>query len=118
MGKPVVHFDIGCRDKEKISEFYCTLFDWSRSDYGPYSQRIATGADKGIEGFVTSLGHEPHNYVMLYVEVDDIPAYTKRVEELGGKVLIPETEAPGQGHFAWLADPEGNMFGLWKPLQG
>ncbi len=42
MGKPVVHFEIGCRDKDKISEFFCELFDWSRSDYGPYSKNIFT----------------------------------------------------------------------------
>jgi len=27
MGKPVVHFDIGCRDKDKAREFYCRLFE-------------------------------------------------------------------------------------------
>lgn len=103
MGKPVVHFDIGCKDKTAVGKFYAELFDWSLDDYGPFSQRIQTNAGRGIEGFVTSLGHEPHQYVMLYVEV-------------GGTVLIPETEAPGQGHFAWATDPEGNRFGLWKPL--
>ncbi len=116
MGKPIVHFDIGCNDKAAVGKFYAELFDWSLDDYGPFSKRITTNAGRGIEGFVTSLGHEPHQYVMLYVEVDDIPACTERIEALGGTVLIPETEAPGQGHFAWATDPEGNRFGLWKPL--
>lgn len=117
MGKPVVHFDIGCKDKEAVSGFYCELLDWTHSDYGPFSRRITTNADSGVDGFVTSLGHEPHNYVMLYIEVDDIPAHLKKVEALGGKVLIPQTVAPEQGHFAWAADPEGNRFGLWRPLE-
>lgn len=29
MGKPVVHFEIGCRDKAKTAEFYGALFDWA-----------------------------------------------------------------------------------------
>jgi len=28
MGMPVVHFEIGCKDKEKTSAFYAGLFGW------------------------------------------------------------------------------------------
>jgi predicted enzyme related to lactoylglutathione lyase len=28
MGRPVVHFDIGCRDSQKTQEFYKKMFDW------------------------------------------------------------------------------------------
>jgi len=24
---------------------------------------------------------------------------------------------PGMGSFAWLKDPEGNLFGLWKAVK-
>jgi len=28
MSHPVVHFEIGCKDKEKTSAFYQTVFGW------------------------------------------------------------------------------------------
>lgn len=64
---------------------------------------------------MTALGHEPHNYVMVYVEVEDLKACREKAESLGGKTVIPPSEIPGGGHFAWLTDPEANLLGLLKP---
>jgi predicted enzyme related to lactoylglutathione lyase len=60
------------------------------------------------------MGHEPHHYVTFYVAVDDLPAYLAKAEALGGKTLVPPVEIP-TGTFAWLADPDENIIGLWKP---
>ena len=117
MGNPVVHFDIGCRDKDQSRAFYEAVFDWKAEPYGPYSFKLDTGASRGIQGFTTALGHEPHNYVMVYVEVDDIPACLAKVRAAGGSVMVPETEVPGSGHFAWINDHHGNLLGLWKPAR-
>ena len=114
MPNPVVHFDIGCRDREKTDTFYSELFGWSTTDYGPFSKSIDTGSGKGINGFMTALGHEPHHYVMFYVEVDDIGKHTEKAEQLGGAVMVPETDVPGQGSFSWITDIDGNIVGLWK----
>lgn len=59
--------------------------------------------------------HEPHNYVTIYVQVNDLHAYLTDAGKIGGKTLVPPTEVPGMGSFAWLADPDGNIIGLWKP---
>ena len=75
---------------------------------------IDTGAKSGINGHITSLGHEPHYYVTFYVEVDDPKAYLDNAKKLGGKTLVPPVEIP-TGAFDWLADPEGNIIGHWKP---
>lgn len=34
MGKPVVHFDMGCRDKDRSRDFYCSLFERTSEPYG------------------------------------------------------------------------------------
>jgi uncharacterized protein len=60
MGRPVVHFEIGCRDKARTAEFFTKLFDWSTQESGPATM-IDTAAGTGINGHLTSLGHEPHN---------------------------------------------------------
>jgi predicted enzyme related to lactoylglutathione lyase len=114
MGQPVVHFEIGCRDAAKTQDFYARLFDWKMEPYGP-AVMIATGNSAGIQGHITALGHEPHNYVTVYVQVDDLQTYLDRAGQLGGKTLVPPTEVPGAGWFAWLGDPEGAVIGLWKP---
>ena len=113
MGQPVVHFEIGCRDKEKTKAFYSAMFDWSTSDMGPAAMIDTQAGGAGIQGHMTALGHEPHNYTIFYVDVDDVPAALAKAESLGGKTLVPPVTIPN-GTFAWFADPEGNTVGLWK----
>jgi predicted enzyme related to lactoylglutathione lyase len=111
MGNPVVHFEIGCRDRARSAAFFSQLFDWRIHEAGPASM-IDTGS--GIGGHITELGHEPYHYTTFYVEVDDIPAYLEKATSLGGRPLVGPIEIP-TGTFAWFADPEGNTIGLWKP---
>jgi predicted enzyme related to lactoylglutathione lyase len=33
---------------------------------------------------------------------------------LGGKTIVPPIDLP-TGSFAWFADIDGNVLGLWKP---
>ncbi|MGC4054038.1 MAG: VOC family protein [Paludibaculum sp.] len=112
MGRPVVHFEIGCRDKAKTGEFFSKLFDWQIQDFGPASN-IDTASGQGIAGHITSLGHEPHNYTMFYVEVEDVQASLNKAVELGGTKIVGPIPIP-TGTFAWIKDPEGNMIGLVK----
>jgi predicted enzyme related to lactoylglutathione lyase len=50
----------------------------------------------------------------VYVQVDDVKAYLDKIGKLGGKTIVPPTDVPGMGQFAWFADVEGNVIGLWK----
>lgn len=115
MPNPVVHFEIGCRESEKTQSFYSELFGWTTEVAGP-AALISTGSDEGIQGHITSLGHEPFNYVTVYVQVDDLQGYLDKAIGLGGQMMIPPTEVPGMGAFAWLTDLDGNTIGLWKPV--
>ena len=117
MPNPVVHFEVGCRNRESTNDFYTKLFGWSTSDYGPLSKKVDTSSNNGINGYLTALGHEPHNYVMVYVEVEDISATLKEVADLGGETVVPETEIPGGGRFAWFKDIDGNMLGLIRKAE-
>jgi predicted enzyme related to lactoylglutathione lyase len=110
MSNPVVHFEIGCRDRAATAKFYGKLFDWKMEEAGPATM-IQTGSEVG--GHLTALGHEPYNYVTFYVSVDDIPAYLDKAESLGGKRLVGPVEIP-TGSFAWFRDPDGNVIGLFK----
>jgi predicted enzyme related to lactoylglutathione lyase len=113
MPNPVVHFEINSKMPEKLFPFYRELFDWhidanNPMDYG----MIDTHAGRGING---GLGKTegPAN-VIVYVEVDDLEAYLRKVEQLGGKTLVPVTTVPNIVTFAVFTDPEGNSVGLVK----
>ena len=110
MNNPVVHFEIGCRDMARTTEFYSNLFDWKLAPMGPAAM-IETG---GIGGHITALGHEPHQFTHFYVQVEDVQAALDKAAALGGKTVVPPVEIP-TGTFAWFADPEGNTVGLFKP---
>ncbi len=113
---PVVHFEIGCSDGAATRNFFSALFDWtiSGADAG---MMIDTGAG-GVGGHIAELAPEWGNYVTIYVEVDDLEGYIAKANDLGGKTLVPPVTIPGQGSFAWLAAPEGNIFGIWKSAPG
>lgn len=114
MGAPVIHFEIGCKDANKNSKFYTELFGWETEPYGA-AVMVDTKAEGGIRGHFNQLGHPPHNYVTIYAQVDDVQKYLDRATKLGGKAIVPVTEVPQMGWFAWFSDPEGNVIGLWKP---
>lgn len=117
MAAKVVHFEIGCRDAAKNKEFYAKLLGWEFQNYGGAAQMIMnTAGDRSIGGHLNQLGHEPHNYCVIYAEVPDLKQSIEQATKLGGKQVVPPTDVPGMGSFAWITDPEGNMLGLWKPV--
>ncbi len=117
-GAPVVHFEIGCRDSTKTQKFFAQLFGWNIIPPAAANIPAMIAAAKGgIDGHITSLGHEPHHYVAIYVQVDDIPAHLAKVEALGGKKIVGPIDVP-TGTFAWFNDLDGNLIALWKPKAG
>jgi uncharacterized protein len=105
---PVIHFEIGGRDVARSAKFFEDLFGWQSR-----GGTLDTGTTEGIRGHLTALGHEPHNYVTVYVEVEDVNVALARAEELGGKRLIGPLEIP-TGWFAWFQDLDGNTIGLLR----
>ena len=110
-GNPVVHFELGCKDLKKTTAFYTSLFGWTPTGI-PQASLLQTNAAEGIQGHITSLGHEPHNYVTFYIQVEDINDHLSRIEQAGGMKLIGPVTLPDGKQFAWFKDPEGNMVGL------
>jgi len=110
-GNPVVHFEIGCKDLAATTAFYTGLFGWSPTSV-PMASLLNTNSSEGIQGHITSLGHEPHKYVTFYIQVADINEHLQKIESAGGKKLVGPVTLPDNKQFAWFSDPEGNMVGL------
>ena len=105
------HFEIGCRDYARSKEFYSSLFEWRFETTPRGHEMIRTGDDVG--GHLNVLGHEPHNYIVFYIMVDDVAAAVAKAESLGGKTLLGPVKEEHGGTFAWIADPEGNRIGVY-----
>lgn len=117
MGNPVVHWEMMSKDPAKVAEFYVKVFDWNVKHMPELNYRVVETGDKGgIHGGIMKPDHPepwPGNLTM-YIDVEDLDAYRKRVVDAGGKILAEEIEVPGMGSFSLFADPEGRMMGLWK----
>ena len=121
MGNPVVHWELMSKDPAKVAGFYEKLFGWKVQHRPELNYRIVdTGASKegmpGINGGIVKPEREgpwPGNMV-LYILVDDLAAYRKKIVAAGGKIHVEEQKVPGMGKLALFTDPEGRMMGLWK----
>jgi len=120
-GHPVVHIDIPANDTKGASQFYTNVFGWNiiHAPEFNYYMFQAEGGPGG--GFVNTDGHGSSDYktgeVIVYINTDNIDASLAQIVEHGGKVLLPKTEIPQNGWFAFFADPEGNRLGLYTPPQ-
>jgi predicted enzyme related to lactoylglutathione lyase len=115
MGAPVVHWEIIGRDANQLHSFYSELFDWKINSDNPMSYGLVEAQREGtIGGGIGQADEGQTGHVTFYVEVENPEEYLKRVEKLGGKVIVPVTEVPNMVTFALFADPEGHMVGLVK----
>ena len=117
MGNPVVHWELMSKDPEKGSEFYKKVFDWKIQHMPEMNYRmVETGGQGGINGGILKPEREgpwPGNMTM-YIAVDDLASYRKRIVAAGGKICVEEQEVPGMGAFSLFTDPEGRMMGIWR----
>ncbi len=111
MGNPVIHFEIGCTDQEATTKFYQRCFDWQVKS-APNSNEVLNHANSGIPGHITSAVTEIENYVMFYIQVEDVQMALEKIEKEGGKTIVPAIELPNGKTFAWFKDIAGNTLGL------
>jgi predicted enzyme related to lactoylglutathione lyase len=116
MSDPVVHFEVMGKDGAALQRFYQQAFDWKIDTNNPMNYGMVAGPSEGvgIGGGVGQLPDETYpNYATFYIAVDDTDAALKKVEELGGKTVMPTTELP-MVTIAMFTDVEGNLIGLTK----
>jgi len=122
----IVHFEIPSDNIERSKKFYNELFGWNIEKWsGPGSLPegleeyliITTMDDKGNKSIAGGLmkRQSPEQQGMTnYIDVKSVQEYSAKVEQLGGKVMIPKKPVPGMGYFAVCMDTENNSFGIWE----
>jgi hypothetical protein len=115
---PIVHIEFSAKDREEAGKFYSDLFDWNVQQM-PEMNYAMFETGEGVGGGLNPVQeNNPAGTVAVYVGTDDIEATLKRVDVLGGKVIMPKTEIPNTGWFAFFLDPTGNQIGLYTALEG
>jgi uncharacterized protein len=114
MPRPI-HFDLTADNPERAMKFYKDVFGWKFEKWdGPMEYWMATTGTKkeqGINGGLSKRGKEgmPN---MNTIGVPSVDRFTKKIQDKGGKILMPKMPIPGVGWFATCQDTEGNIFGI------
>ena len=98
-------------DTAAAQAFYSALFGWefAAGEHG-YVIILNGGRNNGaMMQMDESFGGMPSVW-QPYFTVADIDVSIPQAQDLGGTIIIPKTEAPGAGHFAYLSDSAGAHF--------
>ena len=114
----IVHFDLPAEDLERAASFYEKLFGWKFERMpGPIEYyRIMTFDEHGRPSLGGGMGkkNEWDTGITNYVGGDSVQDALSRTIELGGKVVLPQTEVGEFGYLAVCLEMEGNKFGTWE----
>ena len=134
---PVVHFEMGYNDKDRMVKFYETTFGWKGQqmgdDMGGYVVAQTTETDE--KGMVKTPGHINGGFYQkggpasqapsVVISVDDIKQAVEDVKANGGKILggmtpdgkktMEPTMIPGVGLWISFEDTEGNRVSILQP---
>jgi predicted enzyme related to lactoylglutathione lyase len=126
MDHTIVHFEIPADNVEKLKTFYGKLFGWKIEKmpgpteyWGIETVPVNSKGElvrRGVNGGMMKK-QRPEHKPINYVSVESIDDYVKRIQNLGGKVIVPKTEIPRMGWWAMALDPEGNQFGIFQTMQ-
>ena len=123
-----MHFEIPSDDIERSKKFYNELFGWkidkwSGSEAMPEGMEywlISTVDDKGnkaLGGGMMKRQMPQQQGITNYFDVKSVQEYSAKVEQLGGKVIMPKSPVPGMGYMAVCTDTENNGFGIFEADQ-
>ena len=113
---PIVHVEFSTKDREADGSFYSELFGWQVTQM-PEMNYATFETQEGVGGGLNPVTDQyPAGTVTVYVGTEDIDATLSKAEKLGGKILVPKSEIPGVGWFAFFIDRSGNKIGLYTQL--
>lgn len=118
MHRTPVHFEIVADDPERLSRFYTDLFGWKFQKaqipgIENYWLIETAPPGQGVNGGMMRR-MDPQQRGVNYIQVESVDEFARKVESLGGRIVMSRTEVPGEGWFVVALDPQENPFGLWE----
>ena len=108
--------ELSTRDLEKAKDFYNKVIGWEYTvdEESNYLMIVNKGRmNGGMMQMDETWGDMPPNW-MVYFNIDDLDGALKKIDSLGGKVVMGKTNASGVGEFAIIADPAGATFTIME----
>lgn len=116
------HFAINASDVQRAKAFYEKTFGWTFKPWGPPNFYQIWDAGQGLMGALHERRElapgKPMFGFEATVQVEDIRATLKAVEDAGGRVLAPPYMIQSVGEIAYFEDSEGNFCGIGQYLPG
>ena len=115
----VVHFEFTAEDPDRASTFYRNVFGWQFTKWdGPEDYWIIkTGENEpGIDGGMLRRREGSPN-ATTSINVDSLDRHLDLITREGGTVIVPPTDVPKVGSYAFCKDTEGNIFSVMQPEQ-
>jgi predicted enzyme related to lactoylglutathione lyase len=109
-------------DPKAAAAFYGKIVGWAPQawDKDP-SYTLLTMGGRPVAGAMVlpeaakAMGAPPHWF--SHIGTSNVDVTARQAIELGGRVLKPAADVPGEGRFAVLQDPQGAVFGAYTPKQ-
>ena len=108
---------------EKNTQFYQDVFGWKLKRYYDATEESRrhrlwhahSANGRPIGGIYVDEEHVARRGTEFYVTVENMdPIFAETVKHQG-KVDLGKTQVPeGEGYFARIADPDGNLIGIWS----
>jgi len=115
---PVCYWELASHDSEKTVAFLRELFGWRFAyDEATTIHELPAGPGQGVAvaGGVFTLRKARLPFLTIYVRVEDIRTIARRVEALGGLIVIPVTELAGGSHICQFNEPSGVTLAMVQP---
>lgn len=110
MADKIIHVEVVGKDGAALQRFYGDVFGWELDTNNPGGYGMLRQGD--LSGGIGATPDGAAGHVTFYVSTPDPAATLRRVEELGGRVIMPLTEVAPDTNVALFADPEGHVVGL------
>jgi hypothetical protein len=108
----ICHFEIPADDVERAKRFYQGLFDWKIEPVEGGYNLITVGEPGPNGGMMKRMA--PGQGITVYINVESVDDYSKKVQSLGGTVIVPKMAVSTMGYFAVFMDTEGNALAIWE----
>lgn len=116
MSNRVVHFEIPCNNPEKTMQFFKDVFGWNFVQFGQDQYWLAMSGDASTPGINGGFmkRRDPAQPIVNSIDVADIDAAMKKVQDSGGEIVVPKQAIPTVGWLSYFKDPDGNIHGLYQ----
>lgn len=122
----VTWFELPADDTARAGKFYAQVFGWNMTDMGggslaaqsvPSDDSMKPIEERGVINGDISPRSEAFDKPLIVIEVADIAAKVKMVEDAGGTVALAPQKIDAMGMmWAIVTDTEGNNVGIIQNL--